>query len=133
AALIKHMGWTEQLFAPTARLHAGAHAVVETLNTYCQSADQEPTADHATGPALRLAKNDAAVAAALIPLLVGLAQRVWDEAMRPGAALPVTHDMYLKQWALARPRLPYGTVLLDEIGRDTSELQSRENLVCRLL
>lgn len=119
AALIKHMGWTEQLFAPTARLHAGAHAVVETLNTYCQSADQEPTADHATGPALRLAKNDAAVAAALIPLLVGLAQRVWDEAMRPGAALPVTHDMYLKQWALARPRLPYGTVLLDE-GQDTS-------------
>lgn len=121
ASLVRHMGWTEQMFAPTARLLAGAHAVIETLNAYCQSADPEPCAEHATDPALRLARGDAAAAGRMIPLLVGLAHRVWDEAMRPGGVLPVTHDMYLKLWALGRPRLPFATILTDE-AQDSSAL-----------
>lgn len=108
------MGWTEQKFAPHARLLAGAYGVIETLNAFCQSAEQYPSSEHAVPVALRLCKNDPAMAMQLAPVLVALAADVWDAAMRPNGRLPVTHDMYLKQWALSRPKLRYSTLLYDE-------------------
>lgn len=113
-ALANEMGWSEQMFAPTCRRLAGAWGVIETLNAYCQSADPEPASQHAVDVALRLARNDGSRASTLVPVLVALARDVWDATMRPGARLPVTHDFYLKQWALARPRLRYSTLLYDE-------------------
>src|SRR5690625_1583415 len=114
AMLAEQMGWTEQMFAPHARLLAGAYGVIETMNVFCQSADPEPNSEHAAEVALRLCRGDPKAAASLTPVLVGLAHRTWDETMRPGGRLPVTHDFYLKQWALSRPRLRYSTLLYDE-------------------
>lgn len=114
AHLAEQMGWSEQMFAPHVRLLAGAYGVIETLNAFCQSADPEANSEHAAEVALRLSRGDASTAKSLAPVLVGLAHRTWDEAMQPGGRLPVTHDMYLKQWALSRPRLRYSTVLYDE-------------------
>lgn len=114
AMLAEQMGWTEQMFAPHARLLAGAYGVIETMNAFCQSADPEPNSEHAAEVALRLCRGDPKAAASLTPVLVGLAHRTWDETMRPGGRLPVTHDFYLKQWALSRPRLRYSTLLYDE-------------------
>lgn len=108
------MGWQEQLFAPHARLMAGTFGVIETLNAFCQSDDAEPNSAHAAKVALKLCKSDAANASRLAPVLVGLAHRVWDDAMQPGSRLPITHDMYLKRWALSVPRLRYSTILYDE-------------------
>ncbi len=113
------MGWQEQLFAPHARLLAGTYGVIETLNAFCQSDDPEPNGSHAVKVALKLCKNDPGNASRLAPVLVGLAHRVWDDAMQPGSRLPVTHDFYLKRWALSKPRLRYSTVLCDE-SQDTN-------------
>lgn len=114
APLAQQMGWTEQMFAPHCRLLAGSYGVIETLNAFCQSADPEPTTEHAVAVALRLCRNNASHAASLAPVLVALAADVWDAAMRPDGRLAVTHDLYLKAWALSKPRLRYSTILYDE-------------------
>lgn len=51
--------------------------------------------------------------------VMALAERIWAEMCNPASRLPVTHDTYLKRWALSNPRLPYNTILLDE-GQDAN-------------
>lgn len=41
-------------------------------------------------------------------------KKLWDEQCDPGATVPITHDTYLKQWALTRPQLVYDLVMFDE-------------------
>lgn len=46
--------------------------------------------------------------------IADLAGTVWNESVMEGNPLPVTHDTYLKVWALSNPVLPVDTVLFDE-------------------
>lgn len=108
------MQWNRARFAPYATLMAGSYGVIQTLAAYCHSSEDDVVLNHALPAALRLTKNDATKAATLAPALVALAADVWELAMRPGGRIPVSHDMYLKQWALSRPQLRYSTILYDE-------------------
>lgn len=46
--------------------------------------------------------------------VASLAGTVWHEAVAERNTLPITHDTYLKVWALSNPLLPVDTVLFDE-------------------
>lgn len=118
--LARHFGWTEDMFAPRTNLIGGAHAVIGTLNAYLQSSANHVLPVHAIGPSRQACRGDAIAAGAMLRLLTDLASSVWQEMIK-GDTLPVTHDVYLKQWALGKPRLDATTIFLDE-AQDTSEL-----------
>lgn len=40
--------------------------------------------------------------------------KLWELLSDPDGTLPITHDIYLKVWALTNPRLPYDFILFDE-------------------
>lgn len=42
------------------------------------------------------------------------AETIWSQMIDPNSDFPTTHDVYLKLLQLSEPRLPYGTILLDE-------------------
>lgn len=43
-----------------------------------------------------------------------LAAQLWETLIDYKGVLPITHDVYLKLWALGAPRLPYQTIFFDE-------------------
>ncbi len=47
------------------------------------------------------------------------AVNLWELLSDVNGQLPITHDVYLKIWALSNPRLPYDFILFDE-AQDTS-------------
>lgn len=47
-------------------------------------------------------------------LLIDGANTVWNWLMRSLQRQPITHDIYLKRWALTHPKLPYDVILFDE-------------------
>lgn len=53
-------------------------------------------------------------------IVLPLAQRMWEDVLWDnGTSVRVTHDAYLKLWAMSRPVLPYDFILLDE-AQDTN-------------
>lgn len=56
----------------------------------------------------------------LSKVVIPLAQRMWKNILSPNASdMRVTHDVYLKLWALSKPDLGYDFILLDE-AQDTN-------------
>ncbi|MCD9046726.1 UvrD-helicase domain-containing protein [Luteimonas sp. MHLX1A] len=108
------MGWGDSTFAPYVRVLGGAYGVIQTLAAYCHSADDDVQLHHALPVAIRLCRNDHANAGSLARVLAAFAAEVWQRAVTPGERVPVTHDIYLKEWALSRPHLRFSTVLYDE-------------------
>ena len=49
------------------------------------------------------------------------ARKAWRSVQEAGSPLPVTHDTYLKLWALTNPRLDFDYLILDE-AQDTNPL-----------
>lgn len=88
--------------------------VLDTLRRFCNSADPQITRIHAMPSAARVEPGNARSAADHASLFAALAQEVWTAWEDPADRLPVTHDVYLKRWALSRPRLPFDIILLDE-------------------
>ncbi|OGU24410.1 MAG: hypothetical protein A2580_08730 [Hydrogenophilales bacterium RIFOXYD1_FULL_62_11] len=119
--LIQHFGWRDQHFAPYADARAGAYAVREAVNAFCQSADTQITTAHALSACRRICRGDLANATRLAVTVAGMANEVWAASIDPTSTLGVSHDTYLKAWALTSPRINATTILLDE-AQDTSEL-----------
>lgn len=118
-ALAELWGWSDRVFAPFAPMHVGAHAVLRTIDTFCQSADPFIGREHV--PPLKGAHGLGEVA--FETRVLDFAEATWDRMMDtdPGERMPITHDVYLKAWALGKPQLGYGTILLDE-AQDTTDL-----------
>lgn len=111
------MGWRSHTFAPFAPLNTGVHAVLGTIERFCQSADFDISARHVPVNG----RFDRATAAAYRARVISLASEVWVRMMQRGDSMPITHDVYLKAWAMTEPQLGYSTILLDE-AQDTTEL-----------
>lgn len=118
--LIERLGLRDATFAPHADAKTGAFGVIETLGRFCQSADKRITLRHAAPSASRRSITPTA-AGDYAKALTAYAQAAWNEMMNMKGTMPVTHDVYLKKWALSDPVLPYSTILLDE-AQDTNEL-----------
>lgn len=120
ADIIARYGLRDSSFAPHADARTGAFGVLETLNRFCQSADKRITMRHAAPSAHRRSTTPKA-AGDYAMALSGHARQVWEDMMDPRGTMPITHDVYLKKWALSEPVLPYSTLLVDE-AQDTSEM-----------
>ncbi len=87
--------------------------VIEGVNRFVQSADQQISIDHAPWGSLRVIedKNDRlSLASCVLPFI----QRIWAMMINQNHSIPITHDVYLKQWALMRPVLKKDYILFDE-------------------
>ena len=95
-------------------------SALDTVTRYCYSADPEITAQHV--PRYDgLQKPEARKA--LLELVLPVAQAAWEDLSAEDGVLRLTHDHYLKMWALAEPKLPTDVVLLDE-AQDTNDVLS---------
>ncbi|MEV4837765.1 UvrD-helicase domain-containing protein [Nonomuraea sp. NPDC049486] len=87
-----------------------ARIVMDTIRLFCHSDDDEVYTTHVPDvPGL-----SPEAASALRFDVVPLARRAWEDLTSMDGKLKFEHDHYLKMWALTRPTLPYGVVLLDE-------------------
>ena len=102
-----------------------ASVVRQTIAKFCYSADEKITGWHVPSDIKSL--SDPAEIAALRKIVPPIAQKAWDnditqpEAIlgsgsphHPHGRFPVTHDHYLKAYALTHPHLPGDVIMLDE-------------------
>ena len=118
--LARLMSWNDSTFSPHANARTGSHLTLSTLDHFLQSADDSITPAHA----LRALGGRIALdadARAFAGRLVSLARDIWSRMMALNDSMPVTHDTYLKAWALTGPQLGYKHILLDE-AQDSSDL-----------
>lgn len=98
------------------------NAANDTLRSFMQDGSHQVSASHLPtirglekpGDKSRTAHNQ------LAEFLVPIVQKMWENVLSPsGQEVRVTHDAYLKLWAMASPTLPYDFILLDE-AQDTN-------------
>ena len=89
---------------------AVASMALRTVERFCRSADDELAARHVPLPPLA----PDADATALVPSVLAVAKRAWDDLTAPSGSLKASHDVYLKLWQRSHPRLDYDFVLFDE-------------------
>lgn len=97
-----------------------AHLSLGTVRRFCQSADQQITADHvpAYGRLLGAKEEDLKEIRSWV---VGQANLLWNKMTDPQDPVPLGHDGYLKLWALGHPNLAADYILLDE-AQDTNDV-----------
>ncbi|MEU7044976.1 UvrD-helicase domain-containing protein [Streptomyces varsoviensis] len=93
---------------------------LDTVTRWCHSADPEIRAKHVphfdglTGKEPRTA---------LLALVLPVALAAWADLTDERGVLKMSHDHYLKMWALSEPMIPGDAVLLDE-AQDTNDVLS---------
>ncbi|MBL1108026.1 ATP-dependent helicase [Streptomyces sp. 5-8] len=93
---------------------------LDTVTRWCHSADDEITERHVPqydGLTKKRARSE------LVALALPVARAAWEDLLRDDSVLNLSHDHYLKMWALSRPRIPTDVVLLDE-AQDTNDVLS---------
>ena len=91
---------------------------LDTVERFCHSADPEIIQKHV--PHFDgLKKNRGEV----VKLVLPVARAAWEDLKNDDSVLNLSHDHYLKMWALSRPRIPTDVVLLDE-AQDTNDVLS---------
>ncbi|MFD3749706.1 UvrD-helicase domain-containing protein [Streptomyces cyaneofuscatus] len=94
--------------------------VLDTITRWCHSADPEIRAKHVphydglTGEQPRTE---------LLSLILPVALAAWADLTDETGVLKLSHDHYLKMWALSGPKLATDVVLLDE-AQDTNDVLS---------
>lgn len=90
-----------------------AKEALSIVNAFLYSADVEISETH-IDPAEVPSPEERLV-------LLRLAKKIWGSMQDLDSEIKMTHDGYLKIWALQRPKLRYDYILLDE-GQDTNAL-----------
>ena len=93
---------------------------LDTITRFCHGADDEITARHIPRYDGLTKKNPRAE---LEKLVLPVARAAWADLQNDDSVLNLTHDHYLKMWALSRPTIPTDVVLLDE-AQDTNDVLS---------
>ncbi|MGW6461018.1 UvrD-helicase domain-containing protein [Streptomyces sp. NPDC055078] len=91
---------------------------LDTVGRWCHSADPEITARHVPQYDGLTQKEPRA---ALLALVLPVAKAAWADLREEQGVLRLSHDHYLKMWALSGPRLDTDVVLLDE-AQDTNDV-----------
>jgi superfamily I DNA/RNA helicase len=86
---------------------------LETIRLYCQSSSKKLTKKNLPRAEMEIIgiNSDAEVVGERI---LQIAQKTWAEMQNPDGSLPVTHDFYLKLWAMRSPKIHADIILLDE-------------------
>ncbi|WP_037576718.1 UvrD-helicase domain-containing protein [Phaeacidiphilus oryzae] len=94
---------------------------LDTVAWFCHSADPELTSRHI--PAYEGLKLPDA-RAELVDMVLPVAKLAWADVLKGDGVLKLSHDHYLKLWALGRPTIDTDVILLDE-AQDTNDVLSR--------
>lgn len=121
--LQQHFNWTSGAFGGLMSPEEGASAVMDALAKFLQSADDTITRAHASVPEGPDAPSGVKTRNQVAALVAERANQVWREIEDPSSSLPITHDCYLKLWALSKPKLNASVILLDE-AQDTNPLMT---------
>ena len=93
---------------------------LDTIERFCHSADDEIAPRHIPhydGLTKKNARGE------LEKLILPVARAAWEDLKEDDSVLNLSHDHYLKMWALSQPRIPTDVVLLDE-AQDTNDVLS---------
>lgn len=107
-------------------LAATGNLVLDMLTKFTQSDSDEVSRDHGPWSALR-SIEDKGTRYSIVDTLVPLARRAWSMMIDPKGKIPITHDTYLKVWALSKPAINRDFILFDE-AQDANPLML--SLVC---
>lgn len=97
-----------------------AHLACKVIKAYCQSGDQELSENHV--PAIEindfwiktLGQRDQFLIPDLTDECIRNARAIWSRMLDLRDPMPITHDVYLKLWALSDPIIPADYILYDE-------------------
>jgi hypothetical protein len=93
---------------------------LDAVEQYCHSSDDEIGRRH-------IPKYDGLTSIEardqIAELVLPVARAAWADIVQEDGVLKLSHDHYLKMWALSRPKLRADVVLLDE-GQDTNDVLS---------
>lgn len=86
------------------------YLILSTIKNFCYSADKEISWKHV--PKLTVLNNEN------IDLmkedLIQTSSMIFEEMLNPKSDLPITHDVYLKIWALSNPKINMDYIFFDE-------------------
>lgn len=91
---------------------------IDTLTRYCQSDSEKISLEHAPWKDFG-ATDDRAVRNEMASSSVVYARKLWNKLIDLNCDLPITHDLYLKLWALSEPTIAADYIMLDE-DQDTN-------------
>lgn len=93
---------------------------LDTIRIFCQGNSDRISSFHVPSQELAVIglTNDSEAVSARV---VQIAQKTWEEMLKPRGHLPVTHDFYLKLWAMSSPVLHADVIMLDE-AQDANSL-----------
>lgn len=110
--VVATLGLYDAQFPENVKAEGVALLALEAVLRFQQSADDSLQKHHFRLPAPLREKG-------VHDEVVKVARSIWQHLSSSTSTMPVTHDTYLKLWALSRPRLPYQAILLDE-GQDAN-------------
>ncbi|MFG2963538.1 UvrD-helicase domain-containing protein [Streptomyces sp. NPDC048288] len=91
---------------------------LDTVERFCHSADDEIVQKHVPHfDGLKKARGE------VVKLVLPVARAAWADLQDDESVLNLSHDHYLKMWALSKPTIPTDVVLLDE-AQDTNDVLS---------
>jgi superfamily I DNA/RNA helicase len=88
-----------------------AYQIIETIRHFCYSADKEIQPYHVPTPISTATKY---VIEESKKELAEISSQLWQRMIHPAETIPITHDVYLKIWALSKPNLSKDFILFDE-------------------
>jgi len=88
-----------------------AYQIIDTIRHFCYSADKEILPWHVPTPISTATKY---VIDESKKELASLSNQVWQMMSNEHHSIPITHDVYLKIWALSKPKLRKDFILFDE-------------------
>lgn len=91
---------------------AKGYLILDTIRNFCYSNDDELVVKHV--PYLGKKINDIEVLEFAYQDIPIQARKIMNLMMDEGENIPITHDLYLKMWALGKPRINKDFLLFDE-------------------
>ena len=85
--------------------------ILETIRNYCYSSDKNIEVWHV--PKI-IIKVESSMYKRLVENIKYFSTLVWQEMIDVNSTIPITHDVYLKLWALSKPILRKNFILFDE-------------------
>ncbi|MDO6499595.1 UvrD-helicase domain-containing protein [Photobacterium sanguinicancri] len=86
--------------------------ILSGIEAYCHSADTEISREHLAG--INLSRVDTGRQNEFRETLFFFVESVWKLLNSPASDIPITPSVYLKIWALKKPKLKFDYILIDE-------------------
>ena len=99
------------IIGPFPSMATKGYQIIETIRKFCYTSDRNITSKHC--PALQINLRAEQYQATRTDI-AEIASLVWNDMISRDSSLPITHDTYLKIWALSEPTFSADFILFDE-------------------